>query len=266
MRLERGARVVIRFRHVRIGLLLLVLVVVALTTWQTRARTTDWDDTLWVAVYPIDADGRPQTAAYLQSLQEPDFQPIAEFLADEAHRFGVTLERPFHFVLAPPVAEQPPAPPRPANPVSAAWWSLRMRYWAWRHDTYTGPRPDIRLFVVYHDPEVSPRVPHSVGMQKGLLGVVHAYAAERQRAPNLVIMTHELLHTLGATDKYDPATTLPSYPEGFAEPSAQPLYPQRYAELMGGRVPVSESEAQIPRSLREVRVGPQTAREIGWQR
>ena len=35
---------------------------------------------------------------------------------------------------------------------------------------------------------------------------------------NNVIVAHEILHTFGATDKYDPATTQPRYPDGYAEP------------------------------------------------
>jgi hypothetical protein len=42
------------------------------------------------------------------------------------------------------------------------------------------------------------------------------------------------------------------------------LYPQSFAELMAGRIPVSADEAEIPESLRQVVVGPQTAAEIGW--
>jgi len=81
---------------------------------------------------------------------------------------------------------------------------------------------------------------------------------------NLVILAHELLHTLNATDKYDLSTTLPVYPEGFAEPDKTPLYPQSFAELMGGRVPMSEVRADIPKSLKQTVVGEKTAQEIGW--
>jgi hypothetical protein len=39
--------------------------------------------------------------------------------------------------------------------------------------------------------------------------------------------------------------------------------PQRYAEIMGGRIAESESEAMMPMSLSYVVIGPETAREIG---
>jgi hypothetical protein len=74
-----------------------------------------------------------------------------------------------------------------------------------------------------------------------------------------------MLHTLGASDKYLPGTNQPIYPIGYAEPDASPVHPQRYAEIMGGRVPISQSEARMPRSLKAARVGSATALEIRWR-
>jgi hypothetical protein len=151
--------------------------------------------------------------------------------------------------------------------LSAIGWSLRTRYWAWRVPDYPpGPTPDIRLFVLYHDPATSPSLPHSVGLQKGLFAVVNAFADRRMEGSNDAVIAHEVLHTLGATDKYDLATNQPRHPEGFAQPDRQPLYPQSAAELMGGRIPLSSTESRIPSSLRQVVVGPVTATEIGWQK
>jgi len=81
---------------------------------------------------------------------------------------------------------------------------------------------------------------------------------------NNVIIAHEVMHTVGASDKYDPKSGLPIYPAGYAEPKLQPRYPQSKAEIMGGRIPLSQKGAQIPRSLKQVVVGQQTAIEIGW--
>jgi hypothetical protein len=83
---------------------------------------------------------------------------------------------------------------------------------------------------------------------------------------NNIVIAHELLHTVGATDKYDLTTGLPLYPSGFADPDQQPLYPQDNAEIMAGRRAVSAQEAQMPQSLRHVVVGPATASEIRWTR
>jgi len=64
------------------------------------------------------------------------------------------------------------------------------------------------------------------------------------------VITHELLHTFGATDKYDLSTGLPLYPEGFAEPQLIPRYPQQLAEIMAGRMPLAATEARLPTALR----------------
>jgi hypothetical protein len=77
-----------------------------------------------------------------------------------------------------------------------------------------------------------------------------------------VIIAHEFLHTLGATDKYDPATGMPEFPLGFSEPERKPRFPQRFAEIMGGRIPVADNDAVIPSSLKYVTIGATTAREI----
>jgi hypothetical protein len=96
--------------------------------------------------------------------------------------------------------------------------------------------------------------------------VVHVFASRSQEAQNRIVMTHELLHTFGATDKYDLTTGLPKYPDGFADPQLFPRYPQQRAEIMAVKMPLSATEARMPDSLEYERVGPATAREIGWVR
>ncbi len=76
-------------------------------------------------------------------------------------------------------------------------------------------------------------------------------------------IVHELMHTLGATDKYGQAN-MPVHPQGYAEPYRDPLYPQRKAEIMGGRIPLSAHKSKMPEKLGEVVVGEYTATEIYW--
>ena len=97
-----------------------------------------------------------------------------------------------------------------------------------------------------------PALQHSIGLQKGRVGIVNAYGDRRYQGSNAVVIIHELLHTLGATDKYDLSTGRLLYPQGFAEPDKTPLYPQYFAEIMGGKIPVSEIESRMPKKLSQV--------------
>ena len=255
------------FRALRIALLLFILANVAIGAWLTRARTTSWERPLRVMVFPINADGSAATAKYIAGLSRGTFQPIGDFLRDEAQRWGVARSGAADLYLAPEVHRVPPPPPFGGSVPQIMLWSLQMRFWAWRHADPAGqPNPEVRLFVLYYDPARVQRVAHSLGLQKGLIGVVHAFASEDHVGSNNVILTHELLHTVGATDKYEAGSNQPVFPDGYAEPNKVPRLPQEFAEIMGGRIPLSEREAEIPRGLNQVIVGGKTAREINWVR
>ncbi len=254
------------FRQFRITLLMMVLFFVAMNSYLTRLRSTDWDDTLWLAVYPINGDDSPATARYIDSLTADTYRQVATFLAREAHRHGVAIDEPVTVKLAPPVSERPPAPPENGTVLSVMLWSLKLRYWAATHDTFDGPEPDVRMFVVYYDPQTHKRLNHSLGLQKGLIGVVNAFASKPLARRNNVVVAHEFLHTVGASDKYDPSTNLPLYPIGYAEPDRSPLHPQQRAEIMGGRIPIDRQRAVMPDSLADCVVGSATALEIRWHR
>jgi hypothetical protein len=253
-------------KSLRIGLLIFVLLVVAQGAWLARSRTTEWREPLRVVLYPVNGDESAAADAYLRTLRRQAFDPVADFMRREAGRHGLTLRSPVEIYLAPTVGARPPAPPTAASTPEIVLWSLRMRFWAWRHDAYGGPKAHVRLFVSYFAPGAQRTLPHSVALQKGLLGLVNAFASANQEEQNSVVIAHELLHTFGAADKYDPATNQPLFPHGYAEPQASPLHPQQKAEIMAGRVPVSASSAEIPLSLDDVVIGVQTAREISWIR
>jgi hypothetical protein len=252
------------WRNIRILVLLLILLVVALNTYFDRVYSTDWNTPLRVTIYPIDGDSSPVTGQFIGTLPADRFQALEAFFQEEATFREVTLDRPIQFQSAPQLHDLPPTLDRDANVFSIVWWSLRMRYWAWQSPEAPGVAPDIKLFVVYHDPALTPTLAHSVGMQKGLYGVVNVFAVQSMIGSNDVIVAHELLHTLGATDKYDPRDSQPLLPIGYAEPDKKPLFPQTHAELMGGRIPLKNKQSVTPESLTQVVVGPLTAAEIGW--
>jgi hypothetical protein len=254
------------FKVLRIIVLLLILATVAQTVWLARSRATAWENTLTVGIYPIAADDSANTRNYIGTLKPDTFRVIDEFFDAEAKRHGLTVWRPVSIAVASPTTDQPPQPPRNANALLAILWSLQMRWWAFRHGHIDGPKPAVRLFVLFHDPEINPRLAHSVGIERGMFGVINTFSSQAMAGSNAMIVAHELLHTLGATDKYDPATNRPRYPDGYAEPELEPRHPQEFAEIMGGRIPLSPTEAETPRSLDRTLVGPATAREIGWLR
>ena len=252
-------------KQLRILALLLVLLFVALNAYIDREYATDWDIPLRVTVFPINGDGSAASERHIQRLAGTSFASIEAFFAEQAGRYGVTLEPPVRFARGAQIRELPPVLEPGTGVVGSIWWSLRARFWAWRVPEHgNGPKSDVQLFVLYYDPATSPSLPHSVGLQRGLFGIVNAFADREMEGSNDMVMAHELLHTLGAIDKYAPGTNQPLHPVGFADPERTPLYPQTRAELMAGRIPVSDSEAKIPESLRQVVIGPLTAREIGW--
>lgn len=253
------------FKMLRILILLLVLLVVALTTWQDRYRSTRWREPLYVAIYPIAADESPVTLRYVAALDAERFKPIDGFFIREAERYRLNAPEPVKTRLRSEMHERPPQRAPGAGLLATAWWSLRLRFWAWRASGHVNEPEDIRMFVLYHDPALTPQVPHSLGLTKGLIGVVYAFAAPDMDGENGVVIAHELLHTVGASDKYLPGTDAPRFPDGYGDPEQVPLYPQRFAEIMAGRKMLSAQRWQQAESLDEVLIGHATALEIRWQ-
>jgi hypothetical protein len=254
------------FKMLRVLILLLVLLFVALTTWQDRYRSTRWHAPLFVSIYPIAADDSAVTSRYLATLDAERFKPIDDFFAREAARYRLSIRDPVKIRLRTELQDRPPQRAADSGIFATALWSLRLRYWAWRMSGHVNEPEDIRIFVLYHDPALTSAVPHSLGLTKGLIGVVYGFAAAEMDGQNNVVIAHELLHTVGATDKYSPGSDRPLFPHGYGDPNQVPLYPQRSAEIMAGRRMLSAERWEQAESLDEVLIGPATALEIRWTR
>jgi hypothetical protein len=251
------------FKAIRIAILLVILFFVVVSTWLTQARSTDWNNSLWVKVYPINGDGSDTSGRYIDSLTANSFAPIESFVSREIGKYGHSLARPVRMELGQEIREQPPTFGDNPGVLDIMFWSLKMRWWANKvAGPQDSPAPDVRIFVRYHAPADHFVLENSVGLQKGMVGVVNAYAGRRQSGTSNVVIAHEFLHTLGATDKYDPANGMPNFPLGFAEPDRKPRFPQRFAEIMGGRIAISSYDALVPKSLDYVTIGAETAKEI----
>jgi hypothetical protein len=252
------------FRLLRIVILLTILAIVAGSQWLTRERVTDWRDPIWMTIYPVVADAHPETLAHVRGLGAGAFSEVGDFLALQARRYGRDIDVPLIIQLAPAGKVLPPDVPAAGNRLAIAVWSLKMRWWTWQRGRGDGlPDADVQMFVLYRRAGAQASLEPSVGMQKGMYGIVNAQAARNSEPRNRLILAHELLHVLGATDKYDYQTGQPFAPTGLAEPGRSPMYPQKMAEIMGGRIAVSAVRSVEPRSLRACVIGPGTAAEIG---
>ena len=252
------------FKVFRILVLLLLLAAVAgVSVWE-GLWVRGWTRPLVVAIYPINGDGSEQTQAYIASLSTAQFDEIGAFFTQQAQRHRLQKLPGMQLRLEPAIVASPPQIGNGArSTLSSITWSLRLRYFAFRNTPFWQNLGRIRLFVVFHAAENDKPLQHSLGLQKGLLGVVHAFASQQQAAQNNIVLAHELLHTLGASDKYD-AQGQPLFPDGFPEPDQGERYPQHRAEIMAGRIAVRPDRAIIPASLADCVIGPKTAYEINW--
>lgn len=245
-------------------MLLIGLISVGFVSLTQLVYTRNWNQTLEVTIFPINADGHLVTGDYIASLSDDSFSIINRWAEREAERHQLDLKTPFNVSLGPTIKNKPPAWPTNDNPIAVLFWGLRFRWWAYRNTPEDGGNlTRIRMFVMYHEGQEDKPLSHSLGLQKGLLGLVHAFALHEQTAQNNIVIAHEMLHTVGAIDKYSEYGG-PLFPIGYANPVREPLFPQRYAEIMSGRIPTSYGSSYMAESLRSAQVNQYTAAEINW--
>lgn len=252
------------FRTLRILLLLILLAAVAGMTYWESMVVRSWVRPLEVTVYPVNGDGTEQVDDYIATLKQDNFQEIGNFIEGQSERYSGKNLPSVRIRLAEEIKAPPPTlPAGRQSALSSILWSLRLRHYTFEHTPFWDSLGKIRLFVVYHRGEDGKALQHSLGLHKGLVGVVHAFAQAKQNAQNNVVIAHELFHALGASDKYDADNNLPVYPEGFGDPDGT-RYPQHVAEIMAGRIAISPELAEIPAALDACVVGFKTAWEINW--
>ena len=255
------------FKNFRILILIILLGAVLLYTQDQRLVTQGWYKPLEIVIFPINADESASTDNYIKKLSTKNFAGIDNFLKRESKRFDVVSSTPTSTTLGPTVKSSPPkAPGVNANPLAIAFWSIKLRWWAMQNTPDDkSNKHRVRIFVLYHEDRPQQKLEHSLGIQKGLLGIVHAFASKSQAKQNNIVIAHELLHTVGATDKYD-SNGNPIPPDGLGEPHRNPLYPQRRAEIMAGTIAENEELSRMASSLKVCVIGGKTAKEIGWIR
>lgn len=253
---------------IRVTLLLSVLFVVALYAWRDIARRkarNDWKRTLDVAIVVV-RDGAVSEAA-LGALRS-ETRALETALAREYARYRPDSFRPFAFVAFGPVELGKPVPPSPNEGlVAAAKYAWHLSRFTSDIDARAGVPSrgfDARIYLVVRTPSQRGFV-EGASQHGGHVGVALAELDESTVGLTAFVAAHELFHTLGATDRYGPDGRT-SIPDGLAEPDKQPLFPQRYVELMARNRPLDADRELPPESLDELRIGAKTATEVGWSR
>ncbi len=255
----------------RVSVLLFVLFVVvlfAIRDVRSRRARNDWASTVNVAVVLVHVDGGTRVDdAAVRGLGDR-VGALEDRLQGEAERHRRGLPKPFRIRVFGPVDVA--APPPRANgegPLDLARHAIDAKRWQRDVDPRAGVDPDqwdTRIYVNVRRPQSEMRTfVEGESEQNGRVGVVDVELDESMVDLTLFVVAHELMHTLGATDKYD-ASGRTRVPDGLAEPDLAPTYPQRLAELMARNRPISPTQEVIPASVDELAVGALTAREIGW--
>lgn len=254
------------------SVLLAVLAGVLIYAWrdvrERRARN-DWDRTLEVAIVLVRVDSAraPVSPAALRHFAARVPALEARLQAEE-ERYRAGAPAPFHFRVFGPVPAET-APPEPAS--EGAVDLARQAYEATRYvralDASAGLDPDAFDTRIYVDARRAARADRTFvdgrSEEGGRIGFVTVELDESMADLALFVVAHEVMHTLGAIDKYD-ASGRTQVPSGLAEPERVPRFPQVRADVMARNVVVAPGDERVPTSLSELGVGPVTAREIGW--
>jgi hypothetical protein len=255
------------FRRARlivlIGLLAATVAWAAGTEHRRRARTR-WERPLRVGVVLLVGEG---TEVHVDHWQR-GLDGLSSRLDAEMRRWRGDGEPPFQFELVGPFRWDGAFPLSPPSDRFADRALHAFGLWRVLRDIdgVTGVDRsdwDVRLYVLgARVPGYDGSFAEGLGIQDGDVALVRGSAGGDLSLP-LQVIGHELLHTVGASDKYDDGGHALE-PQGLVEPERAPRYPQRHAEWMVGEVPVSPGAGKPPSSLDDLGVGPATAREIGW--
>jgi hypothetical protein len=256
-----------RFTRGRVAALLLVLSAVALwglRVTHRRSARLDWNRTLAVEVALLIRGATPYTVSDGLRSRLPELE---QFFDREVARYRPGTPRPFRFVALDPiaVATAPPMPPPEEALLDRARYMLALNDYLAPIDARIARAPhDVRLYLVLSPPELGQaQFMEGAGAAGGDFGIVLATVDAKTIELALIGLGHELLHCIGASDKYDTRGHSVA-PAGLCEPDAVPRYPQRCAELMAGETALAPDTGRLASELSEVRVGAVTAREIGW--
>ncbi|ENX17186.1 hypothetical protein F895_01126 [Acinetobacter sp. CIP 64.2] len=249
------------WKNIRIACLLVVLLIVAINAY--RDQNQDWNQPIRVLLHPINADGSAATQQYIQHLQQDDFVGVKQYLEKNSQQYRGQSSY-FIIEIGRELNQAPPKMSEQSSILNNILWSLKFRFYAWKQHQSIDGSPSLTLYLNYYDPKQSRELKHSTALERGRIGSVNLFASVKQAQQNNVVLVHELLHGFGATDKYNLVNGEPIFPIGYAQADKQPLYPQTEAEIMGGRIALSEHKSKMPDDLEQTLIGTLTAKEVGW--
>ena len=253
------------FKILRIAVLLIILMSVWTTFLLQKNVSRHWQDSIDIKIIPVVADTAPQTKKFVAQLKEKHFANIERYLSSQARRYQQDLESSIRISIGELIDDTPPSTPNSnQSTLDIIWWSLKLRWWAWRNQPDDYHDTQIRMYVLYQSPENDKPLPHSTGLQNGLIGLIQARADSKYRNLHATTITHELLHIFGATDKYNIASGQPIYPQGYANSKNGYRYPQNRAEIMARAIPLKNGQFEVATRLGQTVIGAITASEIGW--
>jgi hypothetical protein len=254
------------FFRARVTVLLTVLVVVLLWgahDWSDRRARTTWCKPVRVALVLVEQEKVPE---HLLALLTARSFELERRLAREYTRYTGREGTPIELVVRGPV-RTPSPPPALAGDRLLQLLSHVVRQWRWTSALDSRAHVELgfdsRVYLVLK-PAQGLTVVEGQSERGGRVGIAQADIDAASVDFALFVVAHELLHTLGATDKYDD-TGRSRFPSGFAEPQRVPLFPQPGAEVMARNVPISSRSERPPETLEELYVGEATARELGWR-
>jgi hypothetical protein len=282
--LRREARR-LRFRRLRIGGLLALLLAAGMwgiLNYRADNFTFAWDRPFEVLVVAVvdpatSTRGESLDALFHRFLHGADaidgnLSGIEKWIREERDRFapgdGAALELS---AAGPFRAETPPPLPPSGDASFLERWRGTSRFLGYfedlaeREGCHRGSHDGV-IFVYFYAEDRSGVYArqHSVASRRSRMGVIFSPLGREHLPRCAALVAHELCHTLGATDKYEGERSI--FPDGFAEPGSEPLYPQEHAEIMALGIPIAPGREERVDWLSRCVVGRKTAEEIGWIR
>lgn len=250
--------------------ILLIVIVVAARIYYHDNKKFDWDRTYNVALIEVAYGSKESTRTLSSNGKEILQQSLEKWFESEAKRVYNSQIKPFRFEILGPAFNEKTPPTLPTENDSL-WTRYKQTsaFIKFFNDRFaqTGANPDnfdikLYLYIYPADKGLDYDKQHSVGTTRGRFGVVFLPIGKQSAGRTTCLIAHEILHTVGASDKYD-GSRLTVYPDGYFFPAQR--YPQQFAEIMALATPIDIGREKDADNLDTSRVGNKTAEEIGWK-